>query len=147
MLKNIRKSQSGFTLVEIMIVVAIIALLAAIAVPGFLRARKRSQATAILNDARILEAAKDQYAIEKNVAGNTTVTVSWLKDYIKPGTRLYSDVATNATAVVPTIMTSLTNSNYTFTTFDSPLKLDSGTIGEFSNVIENSKQFCGGFAQ
>ena len=51
-----------------MIVVAIIALLAAIAVPGFLRARKRSQATRILNDLRMIDAAVDQYAIETNRA-------------------------------------------------------------------------------
>jgi len=58
------KSHKGFTLVEIMIVVAIIALLAAIAVPGFLRARKRSQASKILNDLRMIDGAVDQYAIE-----------------------------------------------------------------------------------
>ena len=74
MLQNIRKNRGGFTLVEIMIVVAIIALLAAIAVPGFLRARKRSQATAILNDARIIDGALDQYAIENNKVGSATVT-------------------------------------------------------------------------
>ena len=74
MLQNIRKSRGGFTLVEIMIVVAIIALLAAIAVPGFLRARKRSQATSILNDARVIDGALDQYAIENNKKGSDTVT-------------------------------------------------------------------------
>ena len=47
-----------------MIVVAIIALLAAIAVPGFLRARKRSQASKIINDLRLIDSAVDQYAIE-----------------------------------------------------------------------------------
>ncbi|HEX5176410.1 MAG TPA: prepilin-type cleavage/methylation domain-containing protein, partial [Chthoniobacteraceae bacterium] len=49
-----------------MIVVAIIALLAAIAVPNFLRARKRSQATRVLEDLRLIDAAVDQYAIETN---------------------------------------------------------------------------------
>ena len=53
------QKQGGFTLVEIMIVVAIIALLAAIAVPGFLRARKRSQASRIINDLRLVDAAVD----------------------------------------------------------------------------------------
>ncbi len=52
MFKKLQTKHAGFTLVEIMIVVAIIALLAAIAVPGFLRARKRSQASRILNDLR-----------------------------------------------------------------------------------------------
>ncbi len=66
MLNQINKRRGGFTLVEIMIVVAIIALLAAIAVPGFLRARKRSQASRILNDLRLIDAAVDQYAIENN---------------------------------------------------------------------------------
>ena len=49
-----------------MIVVAIIALLAAIAVPGFMRARKRSQASRILTDLRLIDSAIDQYAIENN---------------------------------------------------------------------------------
>ena len=62
----INRKNRGFTLVEIMIVVAIIALLAAIAVPGFLRARKRAQGTTIKNDLRLIDAAKDQYAIEFN---------------------------------------------------------------------------------
>ncbi len=69
------KSYKGFTLVEIMIVVAIIALLAAIAVPGFLRARKRSQASRILNDLRMIDSAVDQYAIEtwsRSPIGRTT---------------------------------------------------------------------------
>src|SRR5471030_1133951 len=64
MLRKLNTKHAGFTLVEIMIVVAIIALLAAIAVPNFLRSRKRSQATQALEDLRILAGATDQYAIE-----------------------------------------------------------------------------------
>ena len=79
---------SGFTLVEIMIVVAIIALLAAIAVPGFLRARKRSQATRILNDLRHIDSAVDQYALETNRVPGFTVEVSDWTRYLKPGTAL-----------------------------------------------------------
>ena len=58
--RKLKSKYAGFTLVEIMIVVAIIALLAAIAVPGFLRARKRSQASKILNDLRMISGAIDQ---------------------------------------------------------------------------------------
>ncbi len=79
---------NGFTLVEIMIVVAIIALLAAIAVPGFLRARKRSQATRILNDLRHIDSAVDQYALETNRIPGFTVAVSDWTRYLKPGTAL-----------------------------------------------------------
>jgi prepilin-type N-terminal cleavage/methylation domain-containing protein len=89
MLNKINKRRGGFTLVEIMIVVAIIALLAAIAVPGFLRARKRSQASRILNDLRLIDAAVDQYAIETNKASGATVnTVDWT-NYLKKGSMLY----------------------------------------------------------
>jgi prepilin-type N-terminal cleavage/methylation domain-containing protein len=82
-------NRRGFTLVEIMIVVAIIALLAAIAVPGFLRARKRSQASRIINDLRLIDSAVDQYAIETNKATGATVNVADWTNYLKKGTNLY----------------------------------------------------------
>ena len=90
MLNKLNKRHGGFTLVEIMIVVAIIALLAAIAVPGFLRARKRSQASRILNDLRMIDAAVDQYAIETNRStGNVVNTADWT-NYLKKGSSLYN---------------------------------------------------------
>ena len=52
MINRIRNNKAAFTLVEIMIVVAIIGLLAALAVPGFVKARKQSQGRRIVNDAR-----------------------------------------------------------------------------------------------
>src|ERR1700737_1186736 len=90
MLKAINKRRGGFTLVEIMIVVAIIALLAAIAVPGFLRARKRSQASRILNDLRMIDAACDQYAIETNRSTGNAVAVTDWTNYLKKGSLLYN---------------------------------------------------------
>jgi prepilin-type N-terminal cleavage/methylation domain-containing protein len=82
--------RDGFTLVEIMIVVAIIALLATIAVPGFLRARKRAQATRILNDLRLIDAAVDQYAIETNRASGNPVGITDWTNYLKKGSILYN---------------------------------------------------------
>lgn len=98
-LPSLRRRASGFTLVEIMIVVAIIALLASIAVPGFLRARKRSQASRIINDLRLLDGATDQYAIENNKVSGTVLTFSDVKVYLKRGSSLYNtgnDVLGNA---------------------------------------------------
>lgn len=80
----------GFTLVEIMIVVAIIAMLATIAVPGFLRARKRSQASRILNDLRLIDSAVDQYAVETNRASGFPVGVTDWTNYLKKGSILYN---------------------------------------------------------
>lgn len=76
-------------MVEIMIVVAIIALLAAIAVPNFLRARKRSQATRILEDLRMIDSAIDQYAIETGRTAGFTPSFSDVQNYLKTGTMLY----------------------------------------------------------
>jgi prepilin-type N-terminal cleavage/methylation domain-containing protein len=87
---NTNHKRYGFTLVEIMIVVAIIALLASIAVPGFMRARKRSQAARILNDLRILDGAIDLYAIENNKVTGAAPTFSDLKVYLKKGSILYN---------------------------------------------------------
>jgi prepilin-type N-terminal cleavage/methylation domain-containing protein len=90
MLRKLNKKNAGFTLVEIMIVVAIIALLAAIAVPGFLRARKRSQASKILNDLRMIDAAVDQYAIETNRTTGFAVGVTDWTKYLKKDSILYN---------------------------------------------------------
>jgi len=86
---NLSSRRTGFTLVEIMIVVAIIALLAAIAVPGFLRARKRSQASRIINDLRLIDSAVDQYAIETSKKTNDPVNVSDWTNYLKKDTILF----------------------------------------------------------
>ena len=80
----------GFTLVEIMIVVAIIALLASIAVPNFLRARKRSQATRIMEDLRQIDGATDMYAMENNKTSGMNPTFNDLKAYLKTGSVLYT---------------------------------------------------------
>ena len=83
------RSINGFTLVEIMIVVSIIAMLAALAVPGFLRARKRSQASRIINDLRLIDSAVDEYAIENNKTSGAPVAVADWTNYLKKGTTLY----------------------------------------------------------
>lgn len=88
-MRNNSKKQ-GFTLVEIMIVVAIIALLASIAVPNFLRARKRSQATRILEDLRLLDSSIDQYAIETDKISGMHPAFGDLKNYLKTGSVLYN---------------------------------------------------------
>src|SRR4051812_14817863 len=90
MLSKLQSRRSGFTLVEIMIVVAIIALLAAIAVPSFLRARKRSQATTTLETLRMIDGAKDQYALE-NAKGPTIKPGNKdMAPYVKSGSKLYN---------------------------------------------------------
>ncbi len=140
MLQNIRKSRGGFTLVEIMIVVAIIALLAAIAVPGFLRSRKRSQATAILNDARIIDGAIDQYAIENNQIGAATVTASQLKGFFKPNSRLYNSAGSG-------VLNDILGNAYTTSTFDKGVKVNTATTSNFIDVIDNSASFWGAYLQ
>lgn len=88
MTRVFRKSIYGFTMVEIMIVVAIVAILAAIAVPGFLRARKRSHATSVLTDLRLIDSAIDQYALEFNRIHGDVVSPDAWSMYVKPGSRL-----------------------------------------------------------
>jgi len=89
-MNNNPKYHNAFTLVEIMVVVGVIALLAAIAVPNFLRARKRSQATRMLEDLRVIDAAIDQYAIENNKVTGASVGWNDIQLYLKTGSQLYN---------------------------------------------------------
>ena len=74
---------AAFTLVEIMIVVAIIGLLAAIAIPNFVRARTQSQMNACINNLRQIDGAIQQWALETKQAANASVTQADVVPYLK----------------------------------------------------------------
>ena len=80
---KITRNSKGFTLVEIMIVVAIIGLLAAIAVPNFVQARTSARRNTCINNLRLIQAAKDQYAIESNQAETVVPSPSDVSVYFK----------------------------------------------------------------
>jgi type IV pilus assembly protein PilA len=77
------RSNKGFTLVEIMIVVVIIGLLAAMAIPAFQKVRQSSQDKAVLNNARQLSAAADQYFLENGVSTVTSLDLVGATNYVK----------------------------------------------------------------
>jgi len=102
---------AGFTLVEIMIVVAIIGLLAAIAMPNFVRARETAQLNSIISNLRITESAKDQWALE-NKKGTGSMPVAsdhapYTKNITFPATGVVGEtyninaVGIQATATTP----------------------------------------------
>jgi prepilin-type N-terminal cleavage/methylation domain-containing protein len=115
----------AFTLVEIMIVVAIIALLAVIAMPNYLRARKRAQAARIIDDLHALESGMDQYTIEFGKTRGQVITLNQIRPYIKSHTVLYetgSDVLGHS--YDPTYIV------------DSPINTPSGTWASMSDVTD-----------
>jgi len=129
----IRRNQAGFTLVEIMIVVAIIGLLAAIAVPSFMRARMRAQASSVLSECRQVDAAKDQYALENSKTG--TVTPGWadLTPYLKASSKLADGSGNDSLGnafVIGAIATRLTVNAATKTTLSTAA--DDAFWGPFS---------------
>ena len=80
-----RKSNKGFTLVEIMIVVAIIGLLAAIAIPSLLKARQETQRKTILNNLRIISDARDQVMTVSNFLTYADVNKEMIDAYLDEG--------------------------------------------------------------
>jgi prepilin-type N-terminal cleavage/methylation domain-containing protein len=75
--------KAGFTLVEIMIVVAIIGLLAAIAIPNFVKARTTAQKNACINNLRQIDGAKEQWALEQKVSEGASIVETEVNEYIK----------------------------------------------------------------
>src|SRR5687768_8483175 len=80
--------KAGFTLVEIMIVVAIIGLLAAIAIPNFVKARTTAQKNACINNLRQIDGAKEQWALEKRKGPADAPVLAEVQEFIKNGTEL-----------------------------------------------------------
>ncbi len=98
----IKMREKGFTLVEIMIVVAIIGLLAAIAIPNFVRARQKAQAEACIANLRQIEGATQVWAVDTGAA-----------DTVAPG---WNDLVTNYIRTQPTCPA---NGTYTLSTVNA----------------------------
>jgi prepilin-type N-terminal cleavage/methylation domain-containing protein len=82
-MKKRTSPRGGFTLIEIMIVVAIIALLATVAIPSLVKARSTAQAQSCIGNLQTIEGAKNTWALEKNKGGEVVPTEEDLKPYIK----------------------------------------------------------------
>ena len=120
---SVRGNKAGFTLVEIMIVVAIIGLLAAIAVPNFLNARQSSRQATCVNNLRQLAAAQDQWALETNQAETAAVTSGVLDTYVRGA--VAGITCPLDPAVAPTV-----DSSYGFTTVNAdPTCSNTGLAG------------------
>jgi prepilin-type N-terminal cleavage/methylation domain-containing protein len=106
---RIGKKTSGFTLVEIMIVVAIIGLLAAIAIPNFVKARGTAQRNACIRNLHEIDGAKEQWALENKKSAGSAIDEPAVNSYIKGGapscpgggTYTYGNVDTNPTCSIP----------------------------------------------
>ena len=116
----------GFTLAEIMLVVATIALLAVLAIPSYIRSRKRSQAVTILDGVRVLENAITLYTIENNRLGTQAISgtdIPSFLPYVKTNSKFYTLLPND-----------LLGNPFSLTTLDGTPKVSSVTFSALSNA-------------
>jgi prepilin-type N-terminal cleavage/methylation domain-containing protein len=85
-MKSSPNFRSGFSLVEVMVVVAVIGILATLAIPSYIRSRENAQLKSIVNNLRVMEDAKDQYAMENKKGTGDTTDLDTISGYLKGGT-------------------------------------------------------------
>ncbi len=124
------REKRGFTLVELMLVVATIALLAVIAIPNYIRTRKRSQTVTILDGVRVLENAITLYTTENNRLGTQAISTTDMPSflpYVKTGSPFYSLLPND-----------LLGNPFVLTTLDGAPKVSSLTFGALSDAAPMS---------
>ena len=110
-----------------MLVVSIIAMLGTIAMPNYLRSRRRSQAAVVVDGMRALESAMSLYTIENNRPGSNATSVADIPDflpYMKTDSKLYQLLPND-----------ILGNPVTLSTLDSPPKLSSGTFTALSDSV------------
>ena len=125
-----KRGMSGFTLIEIMLVVGIIGLLAAICIPEFMKARRRSQATLTIQELKKVQDGIDTWALEHNKQSSDTVDWPDVQEYVKDNTPLYNRGGLD-----------FIGHPFVFSTVGSGVKVDEITRVYFSGVNVDFTEF------